>query len=118
VKKIIRKISEGYSVLIIRDQAVNPGYGIEYPFFGKEAYHTDIVRLLSKKYDIYIVPTYIVKKDKKYVIYFHEPFKPDENRGSIEREVAILEQEIRKRADEWLWCHRRWKHKYDYKGDE
>ncbi len=109
LRKLVKAIRENRNVMILIDQSLNRGYGKEFPFFGKEAIHTETNHFLSKKFDLYIVPTYIRKGEEKHIISFEKPFKASEVENPLQTELEILESKIESDLGNWLWCHRRWK---------
>jgi KDO2-lipid IV(A) lauroyltransferase len=109
IKTIVSAIKRKEAVMMLTDQSLNRGYGIEKPFFGLTAIHSETPSFLSRKYGSYIVPTYIFNNQNKYKIVFKEPFKAENIIDPLQYELNILEDEIRKSPESWLWCHRRWK---------
>ncbi len=109
LRKMVKVLKNGKTIFILTDQAVNRGQGIELPFFGKEAIHSEANSFLSKKYDIPILPVFMSEKDGKYSVRFEEPIWANRVENSTAIELKLLEKEIRKRPENWLWCHRRWK---------
>ena len=115
LRKLVYSIRKGVPVFIIMDQAVNPGRGTEKDFFGFPAIHTETPQYLSKKYDLFIVPTFIKQQDNgKYLIEFEKPFKADEVQDCLHYEIDILEKRIIENTEQWLWCHKRWKNHKDF----
>ena len=115
LRKLVYSIRKGVPVFIIMDQAVNPGRGTEKDFFGFPAIHTETPQYLSKKYDLFIVPTFIKQQDNgKYLIEFEKPFKADEVQDCLHHEIDILEKRIIENTEQWLWCHKRWKNHKDF----
>ncbi len=109
IKTLVSAIKRKESIMLLNDQSLNKGYGVEKKFFGKEAIHSETSSFLSKKYNSYIVPTYIFKIDNKYKIIFEKPFKAESINDPLDYELKILESKIKDKPDNWLWCHRRWK---------
>jgi len=115
LRNLIKAIKNDFPIFVIMDQAVNVGQGIEKEFFGFPAIHTNINHFLSAKYDLYIIPTYIRFENGKYRVKFEDPFKANNVEDSLHREILILENQIKDKPENWLWCHRRWKnHKNIY----
>jgi KDO2-lipid IV(A) lauroyltransferase len=116
LRQLIKAIKRGENIMMLIDQSVNRGQGVEYPLFGFEAIHSDTNRFLSEKYDIYIAPVYIRFENGEYFAKFEEPFKASEVENSLATELSLLENSISNNRENWLWCHRRWKnHKGIYK---
>ena len=111
IRDIINLIQQGFSVALMIDQRVSEG--IKSKFFGREAYTTTIPAQLIKKYDMYIVPVYIERFQKRnFKIFFNEPikFNKDLSKEEITDKLNItLENMIIKNPDQWIWSHDRWK---------
>jgi len=109
LRELIRVIRRNEHIFILMDQAVNRGYGVELPFFGTTAIHSETNSYLSKKYNIPIVQTYLKIDNEKYVVEFEEPIWADEVENATLEELKIVEKRVRENPQKWLWCHRRWK---------
>ena len=66
------------------------------------------------------LPVYFVKMDRlsrgRYEMSFEPIYDGEEEVAEheiTERYVRLLESEIRRRPELWIWSHRRWKHKRD-----
>ncbi|MDD5052818.1 MAG: lipid A biosynthesis lauroyl acyltransferase [Sulfuricurvum sp.] len=116
LKHLARALKNHHSVSLLIDQSINVRQGIAVKFFDHLTYHSPAAANLSYKYNAPIVPLYItrVENDEHYTITFFDPiYVEDETEKSIkiatQRQVAILEEVIRKNPKLWFWCHKRWK---------
>jgi KDO2-lipid IV(A) lauroyltransferase len=109
LRELVKVLKRRETIFILTDQAVNRGQGVEIPLFGVEAIHSEANSFLSQKYGVPILPVFMERREDKYIVKFYEPIYSTLEEPSSQKEVKILEDEIRKRPEEWLWCHRRWK---------
>ncbi|MCE3037341.1 lipid A biosynthesis lauroyl acyltransferase [Helicobacter sp. faydin-H20] len=123
-KKLIKIYSSKDMIVgtgILVDQNISKTEGVEVQFFGKRATHTTIASLLSRRFDIFIVPILIdFNKDySKYIVRVLEPFKAmhtqDMQKDILEctqRQADVIEKMIKKNPSSWFWFHKRWKSFY------
>ena len=93
------------------DQRVSEG--ILSNFFNQKALTTTIPAQLIKKFKISAVPVYIERVEGiKFKIVIEEPIIFSENLSTqnITDELNhVLEKMIKKRPEQWIWSHNRWK---------
>ncbi|WP_456323373.1 lipid A biosynthesis lauroyl acyltransferase [Hydrogenimonas sp.] len=117
LRPLMKELKAGRDIGLLVDQSVRPHEGIDIDFFGHKATHTTSVALLSRKFDIPIVPVFISTEDHEhYTMTFYPPIEPTHTddiqadiRKSVEAQAKITEEVIRKKPDEWFWFHKRWK---------
>ncbi|RUM72767.1 MAG: lipid A biosynthesis acyltransferase [Sulfurovum sp.] len=117
MKGCIKAINEGKTVGILTDQAIRKNQSIEVDFFGKKATHTPLASILSRKFDLDLIPAYISTEDyEHYTVKIYEPIKSIKT-DNQEEDLAILTQQqadimesvIKKYPKQWFWMHKRWK---------
>ena len=117
LKDCIKVINQGKVVGILTDQALRKNQSIDVEFFGVKATHTPLASILSRKFDLDLVPAYISTEDyKHYTVKIYEPIKSIKT-DKQEEDLAILTQQqansienvIRANPKQWFWMHRRWK---------
>ena len=85
------------------------------PFFGKEVPVFMGAEKLARKMNIPILFCNMQKSDNhKYIISFEllqEDFEQVSEGGITKQYFNRLEQQISQEPSQWLWSHRRWKHK-------
>ena len=110
-KEILKHFKNGTSIAIMIDQRVSEG--IKSKFFNNEALTTTIPAQFVKKFKCKIVPVYIERKNKhQFLLEILRPisFSKDENIESITMNLnKVLEELIRRKPDQWIWTHNRWK---------
>ncbi|MCM8775818.1 MAG: lysophospholipid acyltransferase family protein [Candidatus Omnitrophica bacterium] len=110
-KRIVRELKHNHGVAVLIDQWAGPE-GVWQEFFGHETSTTSIPARLALKLGCSLVPAYCIRTGPGfYTIEFQTPVSV-ESKGETEitRAInALLEMQIRKYPDQWLWMHRRWK---------
>ena len=110
-KEILKHFRNGTSIALMIDQRVSEG--IKSKFFNNEALTTTIPAQFVKKFKCKIVPVYIERKNKhQFILEILRPisFSTDENIESITMNLnKVLEELIRRKPDQWIWTHNRWK---------
>ena len=110
-KEILKHFRNGTSIALMIDQRVSEG--IKSKFFNNEALTTTIPAQFVKKFKCKIVPIYIERKNKhQFILEILRPisFSKDENIESITMNLnKVLEELIRRKPDQWIWTHSRWK---------
>ncbi len=110
-KEILNHFRNGTSIALMIDQRVSEG--IKSKFFNNVALTTTIPAQFVKKFKCKIVPIYIERKNKhQFILEILRPisFSKDENIESITMNLnKVLEELIRRKPDQWIWTHSRWK---------
>jgi len=115
LKKLIKAIKEGRSVGLFVDQNTAKNEGEDVVMFGLKALHTPSAALLSKKFNLPIMPVFIQRDNDKYKIIFEEPIMEKDIKKSVQLQSDVIEKMIKQKPDEWYWFHRRFKHYYEDK---
>jgi KDO2-lipid IV(A) lauroyltransferase len=115
-RQIFRVVRQGGRVGMVIDQRVRPGQGIVLPFLGHPALVTPLPAALSLRTGAPAVPIFGWPEARGlYRVELGEPILPVEGSGEeavaalTARYLAVLEAEIRRRPEQWLWMHRRWR---------
>ena len=117
IKSCIKALNQNKAIGILIDQALSKNQSIDVSFFGKEATHTPIASILSRKFDIDLIPAFISTQDyKNYHVKIYEPIKSihtdnqEEDLAKLTQAQAnIMESVIKENPKEWFWMHKRWK---------
>ena len=128
MKGCIKALKEKKAIGILVDQAIRPNQSIEVKFFGKPATHTPLASILSRKFDIDLIPAFISTNDYiKYHIKIYEPIKSiktEHHNEDLQRltqaQADAMQKAIEAHPKEWFWMHKRWKNciKNIYQGKE
>ncbi len=114
LKAAIKNLRRRQDLIIFADQKANAREGIPSRFFGHGTTAIPIVASLAKKFDLPIVPMFVVRQANSPVhtlTFLPElEYGPKDSIAVItQRQNDIIEKMIRKHPDHWLWVHRRWK---------
>ncbi|HEU4401447.1 MAG TPA: lysophospholipid acyltransferase family protein [Candidatus Polarisedimenticolia bacterium] len=114
---VLRTLRGGGAVAILIDQNVRGEGGLFVEFFGETASTTPALATFALKSGAPIVPvfSYPLPDGRLKVRYF--PAILPQRQGDIAADIlaltqdctALLEQEIRRRPECWLWMHNRWR---------
>lgn len=121
LRDMMRDLKEKRVVAILADQNAGKN-GLILDFLGYPASHWKGVAKISLRYQIPILPGFVVRKKNGNLSFeFHPPIiEPDlkdeeENYVVLLKQVnAIIEEYIRKYPSQWFWVHKRWKHAHDF----
>lgn len=104
---------------ILIDQRVQPGEGIEVPFFGRPAVTSPLLARLVLRTGAPVVPIFgYAEPEGRYRFVAREPLyapegAPTDDEATIRdltaRYLEVTEREIRRSPELWMWMHRRWK---------
>ena len=117
LKDCIKVINQDKVVGILTDQAIRKNQSIDVSFFGVKATHTPLASILSRKFNLDLIPAYISTEDyQNYKVTIHTPIKTIKT-DKQEEDLAILtqlqadvmEDVIKENPKQWFWMHRRWK---------
>jgi len=115
VKSAIKYIKNNCSVALMIDQRVSEGKKIS--LFGHMAFTTTLPSQLAYKYQLDVVPIYIVRKaDDNFEMEIYEPIQISNNEVSEASKLnltirlnKIIEEMISRNPGQWIWTHNRWK---------
>jgi KDO2-lipid IV(A) lauroyltransferase len=111
LRKTISVLRQGGTVGVVMDQAVLRKEGVLVDFLGAPAWTTRLPAALARKTSAAVIPTFIYRKDKGYVIRIHPEVElPGEDAADTRIMTEYVEGYIRENPSRWLWVHRRWKH--------
>jgi Kdo2-lipid IVA lauroyltransferase/acyltransferase len=116
-RPMLRTLKDGKGIAILIDQNVTTEDRIFVNFFGRPASTTPALALLKLKTDADIIPCFAMPlPDGRYRFCYGEPVPVDlsgDRKEDIYRITQactkIIENEIRRQPQYWLWMHRRWK---------
>jgi KDO2-lipid IV(A) lauroyltransferase len=110
LKGLISSLKKNRSVGILVDQYPGDKKGIVTEFFGHQVRHTEVAAVLSKKFNLPIIVSYVEKnKDGVYVIKFTDAFYTDDIQESINRQAKATEMFIKRDISKWYLFHRRFR---------
>lgn len=115
IKGGLRALKEGKFLGIVGDQGM-PESPYAFDFFGRRAWTTPAPAILAYRTGCPIMVATIRREKGKYFIHYSDAIWPNKDK-SMEEEIErmmksslkLLEDDIRKRPEQWLWQHNRWK---------
>lgn len=117
IRQALKAVAEGLGVAIVIDQNMRAGARIFVDFFGRPAATTPTLALLALKTGAPIIPVFSVPGPRgtyrivygPEVVYERTGDRDRDVRALTERCTKIIEAQVRKRPEYWLWMHERWK---------
>jgi KDO2-lipid IV(A) lauroyltransferase len=117
MQQVIHRLRAGGGVAILVDQNVQRADGIFVDFFGRPAATTTVAAALAVKTGCALLPAYAeLQPDGRYHAVCEPPIEwtPTGDREAdiahlTQRMTTVIEGWIRRRPEQWLWMHRRWK---------
>ena len=113
IKQAVRELKQNHAVTILIDQWAGPE-GLWQDFFGSPTSTTSIPARLALRFGSALVPAFCFRTSAGH--YDIEICAPLSAEGCDESQIthdlnALLESQIERHPEQWLWTHRRWKAK-------
>ncbi len=119
LRTALKNIRKGEDLVLFVDRNTNLKEGIPCSFFGKKAPSLTIAALLANRFNLPIVPMFIIRKactTRHSIVFMPELEVEDDGKFDLQHAVQVMcdavESMIRKYPDHWIWFHKRWKHFY------
>ncbi len=117
VRALMQHLKAKGSIGFLIDQRVDPSVGVEVPFFGQPAWTHPILARIARKTRVPVVPVCALwEAPGRYSLTCLEPVFADrlsdhelEDVPLTTRFSLISEEMIRRRPEQWLWYHDRWR---------
>ncbi|AWV96975.1 lysophospholipid acyltransferase family protein [Arcticibacterium luteifluviistationis] len=118
-KDTYRRIAAGFdrpfNIALGNDQSAPPLKSYWTTFLNQDTSFFFGTEMIAVKYDMPVIFVYISRiKRGFYKVTFKlitDTPKEEEKYSILEKHANLLEEQIRKEPEFWLWSHRRWKHK-------
>ena len=109
-RQLLSTIRRGGALALLIDQDIDTD-GVWVPFFGKLAYTPTAGADLALRLGAVVVPTFAARlEDGSHRVTFHSPLElGDDREQATARMTAAIEAQIRRRPEQWVWMHRRWR---------
>ena len=119
VARVMRLLKNKETVGLVVDQDVSQEDAVFVEFFGVKASTTPVASLIGLKTGAVLVPIFSHPLDDgRYRCFYEKPLDPHDFAG-LDRQQAVfemtqrcarvLEEQVRRNPQYWLWMHRRWK---------
>lgn len=108
-RELLRGLREGaLGMLIDQDTRVE---GVWVPFFGRPAYTPVGAAKVALREGVAAVPAFIERRaDGSHRARFLEPLElPGEVGEATAAMTRVIEEQVRRRPEQWVWMHRRWR---------
>lgn len=114
---VLGLLRDNRGVAVLIDQNVQPGEGVFVDFFGRDAATTTVAAALALKTGCALIPTHTeLGDDGRYRLVYEPPLALPAagDRAAVQRRLtqdltSAIERWVRRRPEQWLWLHRRWK---------
>lgn len=119
LRRLFQIVHGGGRLGILIDQRVRAKEGIVVPFFDCPAVASPVLARLSLRTGAPVVPIFgYALPGGRYRVVLHPPILPgdarpepgeDESAALTRRYLELVEREIRRAPEQWMWMHDRWK---------
>ena len=115
---LITAMRSGQTVGVLMDTNMTPPQGVFVPFFGIPACTASGVARIAMKTGAAVLPGFLLRNGNSatYTLWFGEEIalvQTQEMESDVVANTAlftsIIEENVRKYPEQWLWMHRRWK---------
>lgn len=106
---------------ILVDQNMSESESVWVKFFGKDVTHTPVASILSRRFEIPILPVFIDFNEDytRFIVRFVDSFycanthnMEEDLLEATQKQAQITQEIIEKYPSSWLWFHKRFKAKY------
>lgn len=114
ISGMLRVLKSGGTLAMLLDQDIETD-GVWVPFFGKPAHTPKAGADLALRLGAAVVPTFSERLDDgSHLVRFHppldlSPYAPRDATGATAAMTAAIEQQVRRRPEQWVWMHKRWR---------
>ncbi len=116
LRRILAALDQGAPVYMLIDQNTVRREAEFVEFFGRPAATASTPAQLHLRRGVPLLPAFLVRQGRRAVVEIGEPlvFAPGGDRLADERQLtqaltSIIEEQVRRRPEQWLWFHDRWK---------
>jgi KDO2-lipid IV(A) lauroyltransferase len=95
-------------MLIDQDTKVD---GVWVPFFGRPAFTPVAAAKIALRQNAAVIPTFSERlADGRHLVTLHPPLElPEDPTEATALMTAKIEEQVRRRPEQWVWMHRRWR---------
>ncbi len=107
---LLQTLRRGGALAMLIDQDIATD-GVWVPFFGRPAFTPLAAANLALRLGAVAVPTFVERLDDgTHRLTFHPPLQlPSDTTEATALMTATIEAQIRRRPEQWVWMHRRWR---------
>jgi KDO2-lipid IV(A) lauroyltransferase len=109
-RQILGVLRSGGAIAMLIDQDTKVD-GVWVPFFGRPAFTPVGAAELALKQDMRVIPAFLERRlDDGHLLRFLPALDlPDDPREATARMTAEIEEQVRRRPEQWVWWHKRWR---------
>lgn len=112
-----RQVLKNNEVLgFVLDQNMKRRHGIFVDFFGRPAYTSPGLAVLSARSQAPVIPIFIIRQpDGRHLVKFFPTLappadcEPETIHAATQQYTSVIEDVIRAHPEQWTWMHRRWR---------
>lgn len=117
IKGCIKAIGQKKIIGILTDQSLSSEQSIDVDFFDHKTTHTPIASILSRKFELDMIPAFISTEDHiHYTVNIYPAIKTVKSEDQekdlsllTQAQADIMEYVIKNKPEQWFWMHKRWK---------
>jgi KDO2-lipid IV(A) lauroyltransferase len=125
LRALLEKLAKNSLVVMLIDQNTLPAEGVFVDFFSRPAATTPSAAHLHLKKNVPLVPLFVYYQGDRIVLDIL-PAVRFQTQGDFERDrldltqrlTTLIEEQVRRHPEQWLWFHNRWKTRPPGGGDE
>lgn len=109
-RQLLEALRGGGALCMLIDQDIQVE-GVWVPFFGRDAYTPVGAAKVALRRGAAVVPAFLERlPDGSHRARFRPPLElPADAAAATAAMTAIIESEVRRRPEQWVWMHRRWR---------
>lgn len=110
VSGMLRVLRSGGALVMLLDQDIETD-GVWVPFFGRLAHTPTAGADLALRLGAEVVPVFSERLDDgSHLVRFQPPLElPDDVTEATALMTRSIEEQVRRRPDQWVWMHKRWR---------
>jgi Kdo2-lipid IVA lauroyltransferase/acyltransferase len=110
-RQLLGTLRRGGALGMLIDQDSGKMEGVWVPFFGRPAFTPVGAAKIALKQKAAVVPVFIERlADGRHRVRFQPPLDlPDDPEAATALMTAKIEEQVRRRPEQWVWMHRRWR---------
>jgi KDO2-lipid IV(A) lauroyltransferase len=109
-RQLLRILRGGGNLVVFVDQDIR-AKGVWVPFFGRLAHTSMGPAQMALKHSMTVIPAFCERlEDGHHLARFLAPLSlPDDETAATALMTRKVEEQIRRRPEQWVWMHRRWR---------
>jgi KDO2-lipid IV(A) lauroyltransferase len=109
-RQLLMALRRGGALGILIDQDTRVD-GVWVPFFDRPAFTPVAAAKIALRQQAAVLPTFIERlPDGRHLATIHPPLEPpDDPADATALMTAKIEEQVRRRPEQWVWMHRRWR---------